>query len=268
MACKATIHRAAALVGLLVACGAAGPARAEAPRSAYRLSVGLDVPLLLITGGVAASFLVLNEGAPPHCAPLCDRSDINAFDRHFAGYYDQGWRTTGNVTMVAVFALVPTALLVAEPSRAGLSDLLVVGETVLLVSSIQVLASYAVGRPRPYVYGEEAPLDERTEPNARRSFFSGHVANTLAAGMVASLAIRRAGHPRLAWATLGVGIVGSALVGVSRVASGGHFPTDVVVGFAVGAGAGIAIPALHDLNLQAAPLVAPGAGGLSLTGRF
>jgi membrane-associated phospholipid phosphatase len=80
--------------------------------------------------------------------------------------------------------------------------------------------------------------------------------------------VRRAGHPRLAWATLAIGLAGSALVGVSRVASGAHFPTDVLAGYAVGAGAGIAIPALHDLELEATPLALPGARGLAIAGRF
>ena len=62
--------------------------------------------------------------------------------------------------------------------------------------------------------------------------------------------------------------VGSALVGVARVEGGGHFPSDVIIGYAVGAGVGIAVPALHDVQLQAAPLAVPGAAGLSVAGRF
>jgi len=130
-----------------------------------------------------------------------------------------------------------------------------------------VPVSYAVGRPRPRVYGDEAPLSERTDPNAARSFFSGHAGNCLATTIVATTALHRIGRPRLAWAVLAVGLAGSALVGVSRVAAGGHFPSDVFVGYAVGAGVGIAVPALHGLSVRASPLAFPGAG-LSLSGRF
>jgi membrane-associated phospholipid phosphatase len=210
----------------------------------------------------------MNETAPPACAPLCDSANINALDRHFAGRYSETWTKVGDLTTAATLLLVPAGLLLGEPTRGGLKDVLVVGEAVLVTSALQVTAAYMTGRPRPRVYGEEAPLDERNDPNAARSFFSGHVANCLAATMVATTALRRIGRPRIAWAVLGVGLAGSALVGLARVTAGGHFPSDVIVGYAVGAGVGIALPALHDWNLKATPLAAPDAGGLAITGRF
>jgi membrane-associated phospholipid phosphatase len=241
---------------------------ADARQSAYRLSFELDASLLLVAGGVASSFLFMSEANPPACAPLCDRSNINPLDRPFAGIYDERWQLVGDISTISTLVLVPAGLLLGEPSRAGLKDLLVVGEALLVTSAIQVSASYMVNRPRPRVYGEEAPLDERNDPNAGRSFFSGHAANCLAGTIVTAVALRRIGSPRLAWAVLAVGLSGSALVGFSRVAAGGHFPSDVVIGYAIGVGVGIAIPALHGLSLQATPLALPGTAGLSIAGRF
>ena len=258
----------ATIVVVLSVCGAATAARADESQSAYRLSLDLDGPLLLLSGGVAASFLVMNETGPPACAPLCDRANVNPIDRHFAGYYSESWTRVGDLTTASILILVPASLFVTRSARAGLIDLVVVLEAVLLTSAIQVTTSYAVARPRPRVYGEEAPVDERNDANAGRSFFSGHVANCLAGTMVANTALRRTGHPTLAWAVLGFGLAGTALVGVARVEGGGHFPSDVVIGAAIGAGVGIAIPALHDRQLQAGPLAMPGAGGVSLSGRF
>jgi membrane-associated phospholipid phosphatase len=254
-------HWLATLVVVLLMCGSTTAARADESRSAYRLSFELDAPLLLLAGGVAASFLVMNETGPPACAPLCDSANVNRIDRHFAGTYSETWTRVGDITTASVLVLVPVGLLIGEPSRAGLKDLVVVAEAMLLTSALQVTTSYAVNRPRPRVYGEEAPLDERNDANAGRSFFSGHVANCVAATMVASTALRRTGHPTLAWAVLSLGMAGSALVGVARVEGGGHFPSDVLVGYAVGAGVGIAVPALHDLALS-------GAAGVSVAGRF
>ncbi len=258
----------ATLVVVLSICGSTTAARADESRSAYRLSFELDAPLLLLSGGVAAAFLFMDETGPPACAPLCDRANVNPIDRHFAGTYSESWTRVGDITTASLLVLVPAGLLIGEPSRAGFKDLVVVAEAVLLTSALQVTTSYAVNRPRPRVYGEEAPLDERNDANAGRSFFSGHVANCLAATIVASTALRRTGHPTLAWAVLVVGAAGSALVGVARVEGGGHFPSDVVIGYAFGAGVGIALPALHDRQLQAAPLALPGAAGVSVAGRF
>jgi membrane-associated phospholipid phosphatase len=262
-------RRLAVLVIVLSLCAAgATTARAEDSRGAYQLSFRLDAPLLLLTGGVAAGFLFMDETGPPACAPLCDSAKVNSLDRHFAGNYSETWTRFGDITTASVLVLVPAGLLIGEPSRGGLKDLVVVLEAVLLTSSLQVTTSYAVSRPRPRVYGEEAPLDERNDANAGRSFFSGHVANCVAATLVVNQALRRTGSPRLAWAVLGVGLGGSALVSVARVEGGGHFPSDVIIGYAVGVGVGIAVPALHDLHLQAAPLAVPGAAGLSVAGRF
>ena len=245
-----------------------GPRAAQAAESAYDLSFELDVPLLLIAGGVAGSFLVMNEGPPPACAPVCDKSNINPLDRPFAGVYSKDWQTIGDVATASTLLLVPGGLLLGEPSRAGLRDLVVVGEAVLVTSALQVTMAYAVDRPRPRVYGDEAPLDERTDANAARSFFSGHVANCLAGTMVATTALWRTDHPRLGWAVLVVGLTGSAVIGVARVAAGGHFPSDVIIGYAVGAGVGIAIPALHDRKLQPTALALPNAAGIGIRGTF
>ena len=137
-----------------------------------------------------------------------------------------------------------------------------------MTSALQVTMAYAVNRPRPRVYGDKAPLDQRDDANAGRSFFSGHVANCLAGTMVATTALWRTDHPRLGWAVLAVGLAGSALVGVARVGAGGHFPTDVAIGYAVGAGVGIAIPALHEAKLQPVPLALPDTGGVAVRGTF
>ena len=237
-------------------------------RSGYKLSFNLDAPLLLVGGGVAASFLFIDETAPASCAPLCDRNQVNAFDRPFAGLYSHGWDVAGNYFTAGTLLLVPAGLLIAEPSLGGLGDLLVVGEAALLTSSIQVTASYAVGRPRPRVYGEEAPLDQRNNANAARSFFSGHVANALSVTMVATTALLRTNHRRMAWSVLAVGLAGSAAIGIARVAAGGHFPSDVLVGYAVGAGVGIALPALHAVNLGVAPMADAHTSGVAVTARF
>jgi membrane-associated phospholipid phosphatase len=262
-------HWLTPLVIVLSMCSSTTAAQAaDESQSAYRLSFDLDASLLLLSGGVASSFLFMNETGPPACAPLCDRANVNRIDRHFAGYYSESWTRFGDITTASVLLLIPAGLVIGEWSRGGFKDLVVVAEALLLTSAIQVTTSYAVNRPRPRVYGEEAPLDERNDANAGRSFFSGHVANCVAATMVANTALRRTGHPTMAWAVLGVGLAGSALVGLARVEGGGHFPSDVVIGYAIGAGVGIALPALHDRQLQAAPLALPGAAGVSVAGRF
>ncbi|HVU49755.1 MAG TPA: phosphatase PAP2 family protein [Polyangia bacterium] len=257
----------AAVTWLSLAAGARR-ARADepAPRPAYRLSVDLDVPLVLVSGGLAASYLLLGEGAPPACAPLCNKANVNVLDRPFAGLFSPTWDRVGDVVTFSTLALVPLTLVVAEPSWRVLGDLLVVTEAALATSGVQVIATYAVGRPRPRVYGDEAPLSSRDNANAARSFISGHVANTVAVTLATTRALRRLERPGLAWTALGIGVVGSLLIGVARVEAGSHFPSDVLIGYGLGAGMGIAVPALHELEIRVAPFAVESARGLAITG--
>jgi membrane-associated phospholipid phosphatase len=243
-------------------------AEPERTSGAYELSLDFDLPLFLIAGGMASSFLFMNETAAPPCAPLCNKDDVNVIDRPFAGMYSRSWQITGDIATASTLILVPAGLVLGEPNRHVWGDLLVVGEAVMVTSALQVPLSYATGRPRPRVYGTEAPLDDRDDANAGRSFFSGHVANCIAGTMVAATALRRLGKRELSWAVLGVGLAGSAVVGISRVAAGGHFPSDVVVGAAVGVGVGLAIPALHEQKLQVQPMAGRQTGGVAIAGMW
>jgi len=243
-----------------VAAGETGPA--------YRLSLDVDAPILLIGAGLSSSFLFLDEAAPPACAPLCDPSHVNGFDRFAAGTFDRTWDDVGDFATAGVLVLVPLAIVFDEGPGRGLNDWLVVAESALWASAIQVPISYAVGRPRPRVYGESAPIHDRDDANAGRSFFSGHVANCVAVTVATARTFQRLGRPTLAWASLGVGLAGSALVGIARVGAGSHFPSDVIIGAAVGAGVGIAVPALHESGMRVAPLATPEGGGVAVSGHF
>jgi membrane-associated phospholipid phosphatase len=243
----------------------AGP---EDPAPAYHLSVALDVPTLLLGAGLTSSYFLMSETAPAACAPRCDPAHVNPLDRPFAGRYSTRWQVVGDVATVGTLALMPIALVAGEGFGNGVHDTVVVGEAVLVTAAIQVTVGYAVGRPRPRLYGVEAPLSERNDANSGRSFFSGHVANCVAATLAASTALRRVHRSKLAWTTLAVGLAGSALVGVARVGAGSHFPTDVLVGAMVGTGVGIAIPALHAANLQLAPTASRDGAGVMVAGGF
>ena len=63
-----------------------------------------------------------------------------------------------------------------------------------------------------------------------------------------------------------------AITGYLRVDSANHFPTDVIVGYAVGAGIGFLIPELHKVEkengLSLYPIKTFDGGGFGLTFRF
>lgn len=233
---------------------------------AHKLRLELDLPIVLVAGGTAASFFVLPEGPGVHCAPNCARSQINALDRPAAGLYSPAWGSVGDIATATTIAVPLLVILFDEGLVNGLNDDLVVAEATLVTSALQIVVSYAVSRPRPRVYSNEAPLDERTDANAARSFFSGHVADTVATSVAALRTFQRLGKPGLGWLVLGAGVAGSSLVGVARVASGGHFPTDVIAGAAIGTGLGVALPALHESGARIVPFASTDGSGLLVAG--
>jgi membrane-associated phospholipid phosphatase len=257
------------LLALLLTSQDASADTVRAP--AYRLRLDLDLSVVLVAGATASGFLFLGDsGAGPACMRAggsCDRSRINAFDRPAAGLYHAGWSNVGDIATASTLLFPPLVILLEEGFANGLHDDLVVAEAALVTSALQVVVSYAVARPRPRVYGSGAPLEDRTDANAARSFFSGHVADTMAVSVAALQTLRRLGKPGLGWLVLGAGTAGSTVVAFARVVSGGHFPSDVIAGAAVGVGLGLALPGLHDSSLRLAPLSTPGGGaGMSVVG--
>ena len=250
----------ATAVAVLTAILGFAPSRASArePPPRYHLSIDLDLPVLLFGGALASSYFLMSEVSPPACAPLCDPSSINAFDRPFAGRFSRSWQTVSNIATVSTLVLVPAALLLDNRSVAGLRNLLIVGEAVLITAGTEVIVNYAVKRPRPRVYGTDAPLDERNDANAGRSFFSGHAGNCVAATVATTIVLRREGRPKLASAALALGLTGSAIVGLARVEGGAHFPIDVLAGFAVGTAFGFVLPALHETDVALTPIAVAG----------
>lgn len=165
---------------------------------AHQLRMELDLPIVLIGGAAASSFAFMSEAPGVACAPHCDKSRINGFDRFAAGLYNPTWGTVGDIATAATLVTPLLAVVLDEGIENGLNDDLVVAEAALVSSALQVSMSFAVSRPRPRVYGDKAPLEDRTDANAARSFFSGHVANRVClGGGVANLSTLGRANPRL-----------------------------------------------------------------------
>jgi membrane-associated phospholipid phosphatase len=117
------------------------------------------------------------------------------------------------------------------------------------------------------MYSEEAPLDARTDANGALSFFSGHTTTAFAAAVVLNRTLARR-HPQSSaqWIALGTTLGAASLVGVSRIVSGNHFPTDVMAGALVGSSVGVLVPALHRSGLTLTPVSSTNTLGLSFGG--
>jgi membrane-associated phospholipid phosphatase len=123
-------------------------------------------------------------------------------------------------------------------------------ETEILTYSITEIAKSLIKRIRPYAYNPEVPINEKImSSDTRKSFFSGHTSMSFASTVFLA-STYAALHPDSRWKPViwCAGLSTATLVGVLRILSGRHFPTDVLTGALVGSLIGIIIPKLHKVN--------------------
>jgi membrane-associated phospholipid phosphatase len=170
--------------------------------------------------------------------------DVNGFDRIAIGPYESD--VPGDVLFYSSF-MFPMTLLAYDKTREDFGTVaLMYGEAVLLNASINALVKGLTDRPRPFVYDRNTSAELKYEVEARFAFFSGHTSmtavNTYYTAKVYSAYISNETTKTLMWTAAALI---PAITGFSRVNTHNHFPTDVIVGYIVGAAIGYLIPEIH-----------------------
>jgi membrane-associated phospholipid phosphatase len=252
--------------------------------SPYETDLRIDLPLmigpLVIAGG---AFLIGDELYTPKCLPDCNAEDVNAFDRPFAGTWDRTASTASdvlfisNLTLPHVFGLADAAM-TGDWAGYG-TDTIVLVEVMSVTLAINTFMSILTQRTRPFVYNTELSDDLRSSGQAALSFYSGHAAASFAMATAYSYTFmtRHPDSPLVIPLWIGSYLMAGTTAGL-RVKAGRHFPSDVLVGAAVGAALGMLIPALHLKNKTPTRVEVGGVGmrllpgaagaGLGLSVRF
>jgi membrane-associated phospholipid phosphatase len=232
-------------------------------KPAFQLYAEIDLPVLGVGIVFAASRVVRNARA--YCAPLCDPTGMNALDRTVAGNYSTTWATISDAGLWGVAGGAALLLTIDEGVLPALNDAVVILQSALLGTVIPSLATLGVARPRPYLYGEKAPLSVREGSDASLSYISSHTSVSFALAVSTYMAVRRL-HPKgpLPWIALGVGVLGASSVALSRVFAGSHFPTDVMAGAVTGSAVGVVVPSLHGSPVRVVPQLGESYRGLAL----
>jgi membrane-associated phospholipid phosphatase len=104
-------------------------------------------------------------------------------------------------------------------------------------------------RIRPFVYYEEVPFNEKLNAGTTDSFFSGHVSWTAGASFFTAKVLsdyhQEWGQKR--WLLFVAALIPPTFVGYFRYRGLKHFPSDIVIGTAVGAAVGVLTPHLHKI---------------------
>jgi membrane-associated phospholipid phosphatase len=177
---------------------------------------------------------------PNHDPESVSRDDLWSLDRRFAGTYSQSYARLSDVsvTMAWVPALTVDFLLwKTGKSEAGwmLADGLWLGEASLFASGLNLWVRSWRVHPRPLTFSDHASLSEKTAPEAGGSFYSGHATQGFLAAsfFTESMRIR---HREAVWFWPATLVVYAAATGAAsgRVFAGKHYPSDVIVGAALG----------------------------------
>jgi membrane-associated phospholipid phosphatase len=204
------------------------------------------------TGGVNAAGIILTLENKPFSVNGINalrRDHIRfAFDRKATYNWSPRSATISDILMYGAYT-APMWLgwspIFRQKSNAGTMTVMA-AQTFLLSAGITNVVKNSVRRPRPFLYNPDAPLAPKLERDGRQSFFSGHTSTTAALCFFTAQTYAKV-YPqaRSKYVVWGAAIVLPALTGFYRIKAGKHFPSDVVVGYTVGALTGLAVPYWH-----------------------
>lgn len=175
------------------------------------------------------------------------KDDIFFADRWVAGNYSASADDLSYYPFYGSFA-APIVMMLSDRAQrshpAQISIMFI--ESMSLTGALFTISAGLVDKPRPLVYNENLPIQQRIEDGAQRSFFGGHTAATAAATFFTAK-IWNDFHPDspatpFVW---GAAAAVPAWVGYLRHKAGKHFLTDNLIGYGVGALSGIIVPELH-----------------------
>ena len=269
--------------------------------SPYSLKAGREAVLLgagVVSYGTAYA---LNRGLSPLTVSgiqALKRSNVPRFDQSAIDRYSPKAAQLSDLTLGAGIGLTGVVMIsVKAPANARpqgtllgaesrlvepdysffKSELFTVGvmyvETMLLTNGVKSTVKNAFERTRPLAYNPAATLDEKLEKDTQRSFYSGHAANSFATAIFAAEVFRHYHPDSRAKPWVWIGSLGLATgTAYLRYEAGQHFPSDLLVGAAVGSLAGWGIPKLHEkrggnsqlINLSVMPWSNGTASGLSI----
>ena len=223
--------------------------------SPYKTSFKKDGPVIIAGVGLTALGVVLIKDKRDLTMEELNnktRDKVPFFDRGNVGYYSKKADKDSYVPFHLAFGAPALGLLFNKNERDRFGQIIVLyTETMAITGALFTIAAGAIQRSRPFVYGTEVPLEQRLSGNNQRSFYAGHTAATAAATFFTAKVFQDFNphsplRPFIWAAAAGV----PAVVGYLRYKAGMHFLSDNILGYILGAGAGILIPQWHKIKNQ------------------
>jgi membrane-associated phospholipid phosphatase len=223
----------------------------------YELSAATE--LALAPAGITLLSLgaMLEKGAHPPTEKevmTLDENDIPVFDRSAVHHFSKAANTASDVGLIAMESA--SALLALHQifhMRKRWKNLLTLGamygEAIMLTGGATQVTKILTARPRPFVYSDDVPMASKTN-GPYKSFFSGHTSSVFCSALFIGTVFSDL-HPRSPWRFVvwGTSLSVATLTGTMRYFAGKHFPSDILVGAAVGSLFGYIVPYLHRKSI-------------------
>lgn len=244
--------------------------------SPYRINPKVDIPVT--AAGIGLSFYGMKkmqdkEGLTEQEVLELDKNDINKFDRFSAGYNSETAETISDFPFYGSFA-APFLLLIDDEIRGKAAQVgFLYLETMAVAGALWTNANGHVERVRPNAYSPDVALSEKMRANTKNAFYGGHNSATAAATFFVAKVFHdfNPDSPARPYVWAAAATVPAA-VSYLRLKAGKHFLSDVLIGYVVGAGAGILVPQLHKKsnknNLSLVPASSKEFNGAVLTYSF
>jgi membrane-associated phospholipid phosphatase len=219
----------------------------------YNINPKVDIPVTLAATGFTIfgfSQVYSKDNTPEATIRNLNVQNIPRFDRWGADVYSEKAANTSDYlfygSVPVPFLLLADKEIRKDAAKIGLLYLQAMSATGTLYTG----SGMTFDRFRPYAYNANASMGDRTEGNARNSFFAGHAALVGTATFFTAKVFADY-HPdsKLKWVFFGAAAVATGTTGYLRHRGGRHFPSDILVGTAVGTLSGILIPHFHKNKL-------------------
>ena len=220
----------------------------------YKIKPAVDIPIA--AAGTAWSLYAFSKiyVKPPSSEEKIlslKKEDINSFDRWAVRPYNG---TLDKISYYPFYAALPYPLIFFAADDAMRKDYwklsFLYWEAMAITGIFGEGATYSVDKYRPYAYSSGTQMDKRTDGLSKNSFYAGHV-QVVAVPTFFVAKVYADYHPDspTRWVYYGIAALATATTSYMRLEAGEHFPSDILLGAAMGTLTGILVPQFHKHSL-------------------
>jgi len=213
----------------------------------YQWHNAIDIPIITLSGGLGFSSIFLQKKLSPLSLEEVQQLnswDINSLDRYAIRQNSLAADKASDALQYISMA-TPALLFSGAESRNNWKIIVPMWvETFAFNTALNLSVKALTGRIRPYVYRQN---DRSYSAHAKSSFYSGHTSAAASSSFFTAMVFSGL-YPHSRWKPLiwtGAALL-PAFTAICRVEAGQHYWTDVLTGYAIGAGVGTLIPFLHQ----------------------